>query len=107
MFPKLRVVDGMDHAECVLRITDEMDAENMKNEIFKNSKWKRQLSAYVDTVNKRGYLQRASFMSGGVLHTSFDIYKESMHVLAEDIKNGVILPISEVAHNVEGVRLFF
>ena len=105
MFPKLSMFDGISHEESVLRIMDSLNGFDVNVQPFKTSKWKKMMDTYIDTSNDRGYLQRATFMSGGVLHTSFDVYKESMHVLADDILNKVVLPINEIAHNVEKVRL--
>jgi hypothetical protein len=74
---------------------------------FHQSTWK---DAYIKHMNMQesyGDLLRSTFLTGGSLHMSHSMYQKSFAFKTSDIENGCILTDAEVAHNCEGVRLFF
>jgi hypothetical protein len=74
---------------------------------FTKSAWK---STYISCINQKethGDLLRSTFLSGGSMHMPFVMYHESLRIKALDIEKQVILTDAEVAHNCEGIRLFF
>lgn len=74
---------------------------------FQGSTWRSDFQAYMNTQNTHGDLLRSTFLSGGTLHMPLRLYQESFRAKAADIDNGCILTDAEVAHNCEGIRLFF
>ena len=74
---------------------------------FHNSVWKSTYKRYVNVQESNGDLLRCTFLSGGQIHMPFMEYKESLVSKSTDIENGVVLTDVEIAHNCEGIRLFF
>jgi hypothetical protein len=74
---------------------------------FQNSVWKKNNIQYINNQETHGDLLRSTFLSGGSLHMPFAMYKNSIQDKAVDIDAGRILTDAEIAHNCEGIRLFF
>jgi hypothetical protein len=74
---------------------------------FSGSAWKRTYMSQMNTQDTHGDLLRSTFLSGGSLHMPFVMYRDSLRVKAADIQNKVVLTDAEIAHNCEGIRLFF
>jgi len=74
---------------------------------FHLSAWKDAYIKHVNMQETHGDLLRSTFLSGGSLHMAHSMYQESFASKTIDIENGCILTDVEVAHNCEGVRLFF
>lgn len=74
---------------------------------FHQSIWKKKHTQYMNNQETHGDLLRSTFLSGGSLHMPFALYKDSIRDKAVDIDAGRILTDAEIAHNCEGVRLFF
>ena len=75
---------------------------------FQKSVWKTSLIRYIyaGKVTKHTNLRRATFLSGGQLLCSWKIFSQSFGRYAEDIMNGVTMPVCEIAYSHEGIRLF-
>jgi hypothetical protein len=74
---------------------------------FRNSEWKKQFEGCMNKQEAHGDLLRSTFLSGGALFMSHVVCMESMVPKARDIDKGCVLTDAEVAHNCEGIRLFF
>ena len=74
---------------------------------FSRSVWKSRYMACINQKETHGDLLRSTFLSGGSMHMPFVMYRDSLHVKALDIDNHIVLTDAEVAHNCEGIRLFF
>jgi hypothetical protein len=74
---------------------------------FHGSEWRKHFMSKMNVHDAFGDLLRSTFLSGGALYMSHSVCKESLVHKVHDIDNGCILTDAEVAHNCEGVRLFF
>jgi hypothetical protein len=74
---------------------------------FHRSTWKNAHTRHINMQETCGDLLRSTFLSGGSMYLSHSMYQESFETKAVDISNGCILTDAEVAHNCEGIRLFF
>lgn len=74
---------------------------------FQNSEWKARFQVHMNIQENRGELLRSTFLSGGSLHMNHVLHWDSLIQKTRDIDAGCILTDAEVAHNSEGIRLFF
>jgi hypothetical protein len=89
-------------------LEESREAENVVGKYpFQNSEWKNQFEGHMNTQETHGELLRSTFLSGGSLFMSHIACRDSLIQKARDIDNGCILTDAEVAHNCEGIRLFF
>ena len=89
-------------------LTEAAEYDKVKGKFpFHGSIWKKANIKHMNTQVTRGDLLRSTFLSGGSLYMSHSMYRESFVSKAADIGNGCILTDAEIAHNCEGVRLFF
>ena len=72
---------------------------------FCGSTWKTALAQCTD--EHHGDLLRSTFMTGGTAVLSHAMYLQTLAAKAHDIRTGCILTDAEIAHNCEGIRLFF
>lgn len=74
---------------------------------FHASKWIATNKAYLNAQETHGELLRATLLSGGCLHMPFSVYWSTLELKAKDIECGTVCTDVEIAHNCEGIRLFF
>ena len=74
---------------------------------FARSSWKNTYLSCINQQETHGDLLRSTFLSGGSMHMPFVMYRDSLRTKSADIDNGIVLTDAEVAHNCEGIRLFF
>jgi hypothetical protein len=97
---------NLQYNEVVLE--EAREAEKIANKYpFDKSEWKNAFTGKLNIQEKRGELLRSTFLSGGSVFMSHAAYKESLITKAVDIDKGCVLTDAEVAHNCEGIRLFF
>ena len=74
---------------------------------FHNSVWRETYLRSMNLASVDGMLLRSTFLSGGSLYLSHQEYRTSLSTKAADIERDCILTDAEIAHNSEGIRLFF
>lgn len=97
-----------DHQYNEVVLEEAREAEKVEGRYpFRNSEWKNQFIEHMNVHDVCGELLRSTFLSGGFVCMSHEAYKESLRTKTSDIDKGCILTDAEVAHNCEGIRLFF
>jgi phage-related protein len=91
-----------------VRETDEQATNKLRNILpFGRSRWKKLCVVDSETYKNTGHLLRTTLLSGGCLYMPLDVYHKRLPTKVLDLEAGVVTTDVEIAHNIEGIRLFF
>lgn len=91
-----------------LRVKEMEHTHRLRMQVpFTGSRWRKlcDVNSY-HSVHERPRL-RSTILSGGCLYMHQNQYHQSLRLKAVELDAGILFTDTEIAHNVEGVRLFF
>lgn len=74
---------------------------------FAGSTWARECAPFTNTRGNDGLLRRLTLLTGGVVYLPFESVRKALRLKAEGLDQGILFTDVEIAHNGEGIRLFF
>jgi hypothetical protein len=74
---------------------------------FQGSDWARECAPFTNVREHGSLMRRATLLTGGVIYLPFESVRKAMRLKASDLDRGCVFTDVEIAHNSEGVRMFF